>query len=149
MKNTSLISTSVLFAALFSSAFFTFEPSSFASIGAKSDTIATDCQNLKGTLTVVIAGEKSECKTSNSKIDFFIGSDGTVEAISWNGRMTPSMEILLGSFNEEYTTALKSSKSSPLSMRASIQTSAHLEVKRNGNASHHSGSIKFIKSGAQ
>jgi membrane-bound inhibitor of C-type lysozyme len=115
-------------------------PFASASIGLDASTISTDCTQLNGTYSVVTAGSEYQCSAKNLTVEFYTDSQNVVTRISWKGRRTPALSVLLGSFSSEYSAAYAAA-SHIGAKRIVHDETKNVVVTRGGNARFHVGEI--------
>jgi hypothetical protein len=116
-------------------------PMAQAAIGLNASSIPADCSQLNGTYSVVTAGSLYECNTTTIKIDFFTNSQGVITRIAWKGRRTPALNVLLGSYANEYEQGFNNAPKNMSMRRSIVHETTNLVVHRGGNARSHVGEI--------
>lgn len=80
-----------------------------ATLGEPAATIERDSNALKATRRPAVSQgkySKQELVSGANSVREFVGADGTVFAVAWNGLVHPDLRVLLGSYDLEYRSAL-------------------------------------------
>ena len=141
MFHTKTILLSILFV-------FSWTQGARAAIGQSSSVIATDCQEINGSLSVVNQNGKYECRATGYTVDFYTNNQGLITKITWQGRRTPPLAKLLGSYSAEYQAAFAKAPVKKGLARSVHHETTNLIVRRAGHARLHIGEINLKTSGS-
>lgn len=99
--------------------------SAYAYLGGRADSVGTDQQSLKTVQrsTTALNGYRvEEVVYEAASVREFVSLSGIVFAIAWNGYVHPELMQLLGSYWDEYSTALQKTLRKPGSRRQKLAT---------------------------
>jgi hypothetical protein len=111
----------------------------WAEIGGTPSSLATECAGFKGNFKV-ISNDQQQCATHGYTLTYSIRS-GVIDKITWEGRQSPPLNILLGKLHSEFVEAVQKTPRHPGIRRGATHETAHVSVLRHGRPAWQTGAV--------
>lgn len=119
-------------------------PAAFSALSLPASSAPADCAHWNGTLSQPET-KHYRCVSRAFTVDFFVNEQNVIHKITWFGRRSPPLDLLLGPKAKEYTEALQVADVKAPSGRGLKRAMKHqtksVTVTRRGNGRMHVGEM--------